>query len=110
MVGLEDQREAILLESFDQPALPQRLGAVELLGGDTCRELKQLLFGSGRWQRGVANVVLEVERRIIDPQRAAALERRVGELLAIARNQVQPASDVGKVLAEFGGWAVAYRD
>ena len=37
VVGLEDQREAIALEPLDQPALPQRLGAVELLGVDPRR-------------------------------------------------------------------------
>ena len=40
----------------------------------------QLLPVAGRGQRGVADVVLEVEARVVDPHRPAAVERRVGEL------------------------------
>ncbi len=61
---------------------------------------QQLLLAAGRRQRGVADVVLEVEARIVDPQRATALQRRHGELLAVARHQVQPAADVVEVIGE----------
>ena len=98
VVGLEDQREPIALEPLDEPALPQRLGAVELLGGDPRREQEQLLLGPGRRQRGVADVVLEVEVRVVDPQRPAGLERRRRELLPVARDEVQPSADVVEVV------------
>ena len=51
-------------------------------------------LGARRGQRGVAHVVLEVEARVVDPQRPAGLQRREGELLPVARDEVQPAADV----------------
>ena len=83
-------------EPLDQPHLPQRLGAVELLGEDARREVAQLLPAAGGGQRRVAHVVLEVEARVVHPQRAAAVERRVrvGELLAVAGHEVQPPADL----------------
>ena len=67
VVGLGDQREAVVLEALDQPHLPQRLGAVELLGEDARGQVLQLLLAARRGQRGVAHVVLEVEARVVDP-------------------------------------------
>jgi hypothetical protein len=94
VVRLGDQREAPLFEALDQPHLPQRLGAVQALGEDPRGQQQQLLLGAGVGQRGVADVVLEVEARIVDPQRHAHLDRRKGELLAVARDEVQARSDV----------------
>ena len=61
MVGLEHEREAPILHALHEPALPQWLAAVELLGCDPRDELEQLLLGTGRRQRRVTDVVLEVE-------------------------------------------------
>ena len=63
MVGLGDQREAVALEALDQPHLPQRLRAVEALGEDPRGQAQELVLGAGLGQRGVADVVLEVEGR-----------------------------------------------
>ena len=57
-------------------------------------EVAQLLLGSRRGQRRVADVVLEVEGRVVDPERPARLDRRVRELLAEARHQVKARPDV----------------
>ena len=43
----------------------------------------------GSRQRGVAHVVLEVEARVVDPQRATRAGGRHRELLAVARDEVQ---------------------
>ena len=94
VVGLGDQREAVVLEALDQPHLPQRLRAVELLGEDPRGQVLQLLPAARRGQRGVADVVLEVEARVVDPHGAAAVERRVGELVPVAGNEVQPPADL----------------
>jgi hypothetical protein len=40
-------------------------------------------------------VVLEVEARVVDPQRPARFQRREGELLAEARHEVQPPAHMG---------------
>ena len=103
VMGLGDQREAPVLEPLHEPQLPQRLRAVEPLGVDPGGERAQLLLAAGLRQRGVAQVVLEVEVRVVDPQRPAGLERRERELLAVARDQVQAAADVVGEVVERGG-------
>ena len=103
VVGLGDEREAAVREALDHPHLPQRLGAVELLGEDPPGQQQQLLLGARVRQRGLAHVVLEVEARVVDPQRPAGPGRRHRQLLAVARHEVQaPAQrvqDLGRTAA-----------
>ena len=47
VVGLGDDREATVVQALHQPVLPQRLGAVQLLGGDPRGEQEQLLLAAG---------------------------------------------------------------
>ena len=94
VVGLRDQRETVVLEAFYQPHLPQRLGAVELLGEDPRHETLQLRPRPGRGQGRVAHVILEVEARVVDPHRPPAVECREGELLPVARHQVKTLADL----------------
>ena len=94
VVALADDREAAVVQALDQPQLPERLAAVELLGEDPRRQVAQLLVGAGRRQRGLAHVVLEVEVRVVDPDRPALVERHGAQLLAEARHQVQARGDV----------------
>ena len=47
-------------------------------------KLEELLLGARVRESRVADVVVEVEVRIIDPQRTPGLERRCGQLLAVA--------------------------
>ena len=101
-MGLGDQREAVLLEALDQPHLPQRLGAVELLREDPRGQVLQLLPAARGRQRGVADVVLGVEAGVVDPHRPAAVERRVGELVAVARDEVQAPADLFEELVHAG--------
>ncbi len=102
VVGLGDQREPVALEPLDQPGLPQRLVPVERLGGDPRGQQKQLLLAAGRRQRRVADVVLDVEVGIVDPQGPAGLERRGGEFLPVARHQVQTTADMVEEVGELG--------
>ena len=81
-------------QALDQPQLPERLGAVELLGEDPRRQVAQLLLGARRRQRGLAHVVVEVEVRVVDPDRPALAEGDEAQLLAEARHQVQARGDV----------------
>jgi hypothetical protein len=94
VVTLADNREAVVVETLDQPQLPERLAAVELLGEDPCRKVTQLLLGARRRQRSLAHVVVQVEMRIVDPDRAALAKGDEAQLLAKARHQVQPRGDV----------------
>jgi len=96
VMGLGEQREAagaLAAEALHQPDLPQRLGAVEALGEDAAGQALELLRASGRGQGGVTQVVARVEVGVIDPHRAALLERHEGEALAVARHEVQAALD-----------------
>ncbi len=93
MVGLRDDREAVAFEPLDQVELPQRLGPVQWEGEQAPREVAQLLVGAGGGQRAVAHVVAGVEVRIVDPHRAPLAPRHVGQLLAVARNEVHTRLD-----------------
>ena len=70
VVGLGDEGEALAGQPLDHPQLPERLRAVELLGEHPRRHVAQLLLRARRGQRRVADVVLEVEGRVVDPERA----------------------------------------
>ena len=63
-------------------------------GEDPRGEVAQVLVVAGRRQRGAADVVLEVEVRVVDQDRAALAERHLAQLLAELRHQVQPRGDV----------------
>jgi hypothetical protein len=100
VMGLRDDREPFSGETLHEPELPERLRAVQLLREHTRRQVAELLLGAGRGERRVANVVLEVERRIVDPALAPEAGRRRGELLPIARHEVQPGADVVQHVAK----------
>ena len=53
VVALADDREAVVVEALDQPQLPERLAAVELLGEDPRGQVPQLLLGARRPERGL---------------------------------------------------------
>ena len=78
------------LQALDDPQLPERLRAIEPLGEDAARQLSQLLVAARARQRRVANVVVEVEARVVHPEGPAQLERREGQPLAVARYQREP--------------------
>jgi len=87
-VGLVDERKAVVLEPVHEPDLPQRLGAVQALGEDPAREQAQLLEASRLGQGRDADVVIEVEPWIVDPQGTPQLQPRERELLAVAGDEV----------------------
>ena len=93
MVDLGDDGELALFEALDDPQLPQRLGAIELLGDDPAGERLQLVVVAGSRKAGVANVKVEVEGVVVDPDRSAVV-RDERETLAIARDVLQLRLDV----------------
>jgi hypothetical protein len=97
VVALADDREAAALEALDQPHLPERLRAIELLGEDPSRQVAKLLFGSGRGKRRVTNVVVQVQVGVVDPDGPALPEGDEAQLLAEAGDEVEPP---GEMLAE----------
>ena len=93
VVNLGDQRPPTTGEPLDHPHLPQRAVPIELHGHQPAHQVVQLLLPAGRRQRRVADVVGEVEVRVVDPHRPPELARHEPHLLAIPRQQRQLAGD-----------------
>ena len=93
VVDLREQRPAPVGEALDRPQLPQWLVAVQVLGEDARRHVAQLLLAARLGDRGVAEVVVEAEVRVVNPRGRAGAERHEAHLLAVARNQVELARD-----------------
>ena len=77
-MDLGDDGELASLQAFDDPEFPQWLAAVELLGDDPARQCLELVIVAGPRQAGVADVEIEVERVVVDPDRCTVVrnERR----------------------------------
>ena len=71
VVGLGQDREAVALQALRQPQLPERLRAVQLLGEDAPGQPFQLRLAARLGQRGVADVVGQVEVDVVRPERPA---------------------------------------
>jgi hypothetical protein len=93
VVGLRDERPRAVVQALDDPQLPQRLVAVELLAEDARDEVAQLLVAARGRQRGVAHVVLEAEVGVVDPQRPAAAGGRERQPLAIAGDEMEAVAE-----------------
>jgi len=93
VVALGDEREAAALQAVDEQQFPERLRAVQAVGEDPPGEVLQLLLAARRGQAGVAQVVAQVEVRVVDPDRPALVERDAGEALAKAGDEVQARLD-----------------
>ncbi len=94
VVRLGEQREAAAAQSLDQPDLPQGLAAIQLLGEYAAAQRLQLLLAARTRQRRVPDVELRLEMRVVNPPRTALRERHEGQLLAVARHQVQTSREV----------------
>ena len=110
VVRLRDQREAVVVQALHEPHLPEGLRAVEPLGEDAAGEEPQLVHGARCRERGVAHVVLDVEPRVVDPHRPAHLEPREGQLLPVARHEVQPRLHVSGQIVVGGRRALEQQD
>jgi hypothetical protein len=75
VMDLADHRPLAVRQALDDPRLPQRPGPVQLLGHQPSHQPAQLRLAAGRRQRAVAHVVVEVEVRIVHPQRAPQVHR-----------------------------------
>ena len=69
VVDLGDDREPVVGEPLDQVDLPERPGPVELARHEAADELAQLRVRAGSGQGGAADVVVELEARVVDPHR-----------------------------------------
>ena len=88
------------LQPLDHPDLPEGLGPVELLGHDPPHQLAQLGLAAGGGQGGVAEVVLNVEVRVVHPHRAPQFEGDELHHLAVARDEGELGLDHGHDVIE----------
>ena len=89
VVDLGDQGPPAAREALDHPGLPQRPVTVELLRHQPAHQGVQLGLEPRRGQRRVADVVREVEVRVIDPDRTAEAPWDEAHLLPVAGEQRQ---------------------
>jgi hypothetical protein len=78
---------------LDDPHLPERPGEVERHRHQVRGQLLQLPVGARRGQGDVADVVVQVEAVVVDPERMT-VERRVVEALPVARDEMKARRDV----------------
>src|SRR5262249_46076750 len=90
VVRLLDQPDVPAFETLDEPQLPQRTLAVEDRLLDAGDKRHQLLPRPRLRQRGVPDVVRDVEALIVDPDRPALVVGHHHQLLPKARKKWQP--------------------
>ena len=106
MVDLADERPAAAREAVDDAHPPQRPGGVQRRGEQHARRRTQLALTAGRRERERADVVRDVERRVVLPAARARGERRRDEPAAQLRHAIQARGEVPAQPAERGCGAV----
>jgi hypothetical protein len=95
VMGLGQQREAVIGQPLDEPQLPQRASAIQRLREHATGQALELPVAAWPRQRRMTDVEVDVEVRIVHPHRAPLVERHEGQPLSVARHQVQPGDDLG---------------
>ncbi len=104
VVGLVDVGVAAAAEPLDEVQLPERPSKVQRLGHQPSDQLAQLGVVARAWQRDAPHVPLEIEARVIGPDRVVEAERRARHALAETRDEVEPLVDMGEQLVERRGF------
>jgi len=110
VVNLRDERPASVVEALDHPELPERAGAVEVGGEHPAGQVAQLLRASRLGDRGVADVVEDLEVGVVDPHRPPELERYEADPLPVARHQREVGGDGADQVTVGGRRALEHRD
>ena len=82
VVHLLEQGDPAVLQPLDDPRLPERLLAVELVAGQAADELAELAVVAGLGDADAADVVVDVELVVLGPARPVEAEGDVDELVA----------------------------
>jgi len=106
VVDLGDHRDLTPAQAFGRCTSPTALGPVQLATAHVTDELGQLLDASRRGKRPAADVVLDVECRVVDPVRVAQAEGDLHQSPAEDRGQLEPGAHKVAQLVE----GVAARD
>jgi len=91
---LDDHPDLVRAESVDEPQLPQGPVAVERLALEAAHQRVELVGITGPRQRGQANVVLEIERAVVDPDRSTLTVGHIHQALSQARDARKAPVDV----------------
>jgi len=106
VVGLGKERPAVVFEPFDHPHLPEGSVAVELLREDPRDQAQQLALVTGARQRGLPDVVEDVEIGVIDPDRPGGVHRGKRQPLAVTGDEMQATANQVEDVLE--GWRRAF--
>jgi hypothetical protein len=88
VVILRHEREAIPVQAVDDPQLPERLPAIELLREDEPAQPLELSLVTRQRKSCVPDVILNVEVRVVDPDRVS-FEGDVLDALTVSRDPVE---------------------
>ena len=99
VVNLGDERPPLPRQTLDHPQLPERLAPIENLREDPPGEVAKLVASAGRRDRGVADVVQDLEVGIVDPDGSSDARRREADLLAVTRHERELGRDEADNLA-----------
>ena len=75
-------RDPPVLDTLDEPQLPQRPAAVEWVGHQTADQLVELATSSGCGHRDLADVIVDVEFGVLDQPWPVHTKRRAGHPVA----------------------------
>ena len=90
VMHLDVDGESVALQSFDEMVLPQGARMVERNGVKLRHQIAQLRHRSGLRQRGMANVIVEVQFVVDHPGRMIDAERRRFQPAAVGRQEIEP--------------------
>ena len=100
VVALEDEAQLVVLEAVDEPHLPERPVPIEREGLHAAEQFLHLQVVSGTGHRRQPDVVVDVERAVVDPDGPALAERHEHDLLAQPGELVEPSRDHRPQLVE----------
>ena len=72
---LDDQGDLSVFEALDHPHFPERTVAVQLSTDDVGHEIPELAHAARRGEGGAAEVIVDVEFGVVDPDRMAETQR-----------------------------------
>ena len=100
VVHAGDDRDRAVLDTLDDPELPERSRPIEGTARDVADDVGELLGAARGRHRDVANVVVEVEVGVVEPDRSVQIERDVREPATELRQHRKPRREMRLDLLE----------
>jgi hypothetical protein len=91
MVQLQQHTDAVAAQAGQEPEFPERTPAVQQLSVQPGGGVQELKFAPWRFNGGLANVILNVELMVVDPQRLTTQRTRKVKTSSQLRNVCQTA-------------------